>query len=210
MKEFIVNPNKPDEEAINEAAEAIRHGKIVAFPTDTIYGLGVSIYNELAMRQVYRVKGRLKSKALIAFIADLDQLKEVASSVPANANRLIKAFWPGALTLILPAKINLPSTATQNDTIGVRLPDNQIAREIVRAVGEPVATTSANRSGFLSPTSADQVRSALGAKIDLLIDGGIIVNGVESTIVDVTVTPPRVLRQGAIAVGAIEKVLKAG
>lgn len=210
MNELKVDPENPSKEVVMAAARTILSGKIVAFPTDTVYGLGVNIYNELAMRRIYRAKGRLESKALIAFIADLDQLNELVSSVPVEAERLIKTFWPGALTLIMPASKRLPLAVTRNGTIGVRLPDNQLDRELVREVGSPLATTSANRSGLQSPTTADRVRTSLKGKIDLILDGGPIANGVESTIIDVTQNPPRILRQGAIAIGAIEKALKVG
>ena len=209
MKVIKISSHKPEPKILQQAAEAISSGQLVAFPTDTVYGLGCNLFDELAVRRVYKAKQRLITKGLIAFIADLSQLDSLVSEIPEVAKELINAFWPGGLTLIFKAKEGIPRTVTKRNTLGVRLPDHKIPTQLVKEVGFPIATTSANRSGFSTPHTAQEVVASLGEKVDLLLDGGG-TGGQESTILNVAVKPYKVIRHGAVEIDKIRKVLKVG
>jgi L-threonylcarbamoyladenylate synthase len=197
-----------DEAAVAVAARSLRDGGLVAFPTETVYGLGADAGNAAAIARLYEAKGRPAFNPLIAHVGDLAAARRIAR-FDAQAAQLAEAFWPGPLTLVLP---KAPGCAVADlataglDTIAVRVPAHRIAREILRAFGGPVVAPSANLSGHVSPTTAAHVQSDLAGRIDLIIDGGAVEVGVESTIVG-CFEAPMLLRPGGVPRGEIERVL---
>lgn len=197
-----------DVDGIKQAANILRSGGLVAFPTETVYGLGADGLNGQAVRKIFAAKGRPADNPLILHIFDLKQLEEIAAAVPDCAQRLIDKFWPGPLTLILPRGDRVPDAVTAGlDTVGVRMPDNDIALAFLAACKVPVAAPSANVSGRPSPTSALDVMDDLGGRVDCIIDGGKCSVGIESTVLDVTRPTPVVLRPGAATVEDIRSVV---
>jgi L-threonylcarbamoyladenylate synthase len=202
-----VDPLAPDSGAIMEAAAIIRAGGLVAFPTETVYGLGADGLNPAALRRIYAVKGRPPDNPLILHLASLDQLPLVAAGVPEAAYPLMRRFWPGALTLVLPKAPGVPDIATGGlATVAVRMPDHPVALALIREAGTPLAAPSGNRSGRPSPTTAQHVFDDLRGSVALILDGGPTAIGVESTVLDVTTAPPVLLRPGGIAREALEAV----
>ncbi len=186
-------------EVIAHAAQVVADGGVIAFPTDTVYGLACDLYNAAAIRRVFTIKSRSRAMPLIAMIADTSQWEAVAATVPSGARILSERWWPGPLTIIVPAHKHVPAEALGGGTtLGVRIPDHPIALELLRQVNRPLATTSANRSGEPAACSAQEVANALGDMVDLILDAGPSTQGVPSTIVDCTVTPPRILREGKL------------
>jgi L-threonylcarbamoyladenylate synthase len=212
MAEFItrvvaIDPVTPDRVAIAEAASILRAGQLVAFPTETVYGLGADGLNPIALNQIYAVKGRPSDNPLILHIASRDQLSLVAADIPTIAHRLVQAFWPGPLTLILPKTSRVPDLATAGlTTVAVRMPAHPVALALIHAAQKPLAAPSANRSGLPSPTTAQHVFDDLRGRIPLILDAGPTHIGLESTVLDVTCTPPVILRPGGIAREDIEAV----
>lgn len=197
-----------DTEAFGHAVRLLRAGKVIAFPTDTVYGVGASGFNERAIEQLYVVKDRPRDKAIPYLLAGADGLKLVAREIPDAARLLAAKFWPGGLTLIVPATPRVPKLLSAGgDTIAVRVPDQATTRALIDAVGAPLATTSANLSGAPDPSTAQQVLAQLNGRIPLILDGGATRGNTPSTVVDVTTDPPRVLRVGVIGVEEIERVL---
>ncbi len=193
----IMDENRPDEAAIRYAGRLIRMGKLVAFPTETVYGLGVNALDEKAAIKVYEAKGRPENKALTVHIADMEALFEIASDVPEAAIRLAEKFWPGPLTMILKKNKKVPAAVTANlDTVGVRMPSNEIAKRLIKAAGGFVAAPSANISGKAAPVSAGPVIKDFSDRVDMIIDGGKTRFSEASTIVDMTKETPEVLRKG--------------
>lgn len=185
-------------------------GGLVAFPTDTLYALGADATNDRAVERVFAVKGRQEGKPLPLFVSSVEMAEKIAT-LDAQARLLAGRFWPGALTLVLPKRPAFRSLALDGgDTVALRIPDHPIARGIVEGLGRPVTATSANLSGGPDPVTTAVVASQLGAAVDLIIEGGACPAGVSSTIVDCTGEPPAILREGAIAKGAIERVLAKG
>jgi len=181
------------------AAALLRAGGLVAFPTETVYGLGAHALDERAVRRVFAAKGRPADNPLIVHLASADQVDEVARSFPDASRRLAERFWPGPLTLVLDARPQVPAvTRGGRQTVAVRVPAHKLALELLRAAGVPVAAPSANRSGRPSPTTAAHVRADLGDAVDAVVDGGPCALGVESTVVDARGAVPVVLREGAI------------
>ena len=177
----------------------LRQGGVIAFPTDTVYGLGATIDRPEAITRIYAVKQRPVTMALPLLLADIAQLELVAERVPEAARRLAEEFWPGALTLVLPKSDGVPDTVTAGaGTVAVRVPAHPIPLAIITGCGMPITGTSANLSGYPSPQTADEVQTQLGAKIDLIIDAGRTPGGRESTIIDLTGKVPVVRREGAI------------
>ncbi|MDP1808256.1 MAG: L-threonylcarbamoyladenylate synthase [Actinomycetota bacterium] len=208
MLELAIDQSNPDAEPVGQAAEALKTGGLVVFPTDTVYGLGAALFDRQAVRRIFELKGRQSGKGLIAMIADPADLARVSSTVPRAAKVLIDKFWPGPLTLVLPAAVAVPRLATINGTIGVRMPDNNLVKALVRAVGQPLATTSANLAGRSSPTGAAQAKAALEApNVDIFIDGGDCALGIESTVVDMQTWPPTVVREGAVSRASLWEAL---
>jgi L-threonylcarbamoyladenylate synthase len=191
-----------------EAAEFVRRGQLVAFPTETVYGLGADALQPAAVEAIFEAKGRPSDNPLIVHLAEREQLSQVVASVPVVASRLLSAFAPGPLTLILPKATSLPSVVTAGlDTVGVRFPRHETAKAFLRACDTPVAAPSANRSGRPSPTTWTAVAEDLDGRIDCILKGGRTDAGVESTVLDCTTSPPTVLRPGALPVERLEEVV---
>lgn len=190
------------------AAETLRRGGLVAFPTETVYGLGADATNERAIGRVFAVKGRPFDHPLIVHLAAADQIDRWAVRIPDAARSLAAACWPGPLTLLLERSDRVLDAVTGGrDTVGLRVPAHPVAQELLRSFGGGVAGPSANRFGHVSPTTAEHVRRDLGSDVDVILDGGPCRVGVESTIVDCTTDPPQVLRPGAISVDDVERIL---
>lgn len=188
----------------DDAAACIRRGQVVAFPTETVYGLGANAFDADAVRHIFAAKGRPADNPLIVHIAERTQVDRLAASVPPHARVLMDHFFPGPLTLILPRHPDVPSVVSAGlDTIGVRMPDHPVAQQFLAACETPVAAPSANRSGRPSPTTWTAVRDDLNGRIPCILKGGRTHAGLESTVVDCTTTPPVVLRPGAIALAAL-------
>ena len=186
----------------------LRAGGLVAFPTETVYGLGADASNPEAVRAVYRVKGRPADHPLIVHVASAAAVPRWAAAVPPAAAALAEACWPGPLTLLLPRRADVDATvAGGRDTIGLRVPAHPLALQLLEAFDGGIAAPSANHFGRVSPTTAAHVRADLGDEVDLILDGGPCTIGVESTIVDVTVEPPALLRPGGIPLEALEAIV---
>ena len=197
-----------DRRKIKIAAKFIREGKLVAFPTETVYGLGTDALNEKAVRRIFEAKGRPADNPLIVHIADFEQIYELAREVPREAEILAEYFWPGPLTMVLPKKSNVPRVTTGGiDTVAIRMPAHEIALGLIRASGRPIAAPSANISGKPSPTLAEHVVDDLYGRIECIIDGGEVKIGVESTVLDLTTKPPTLLRPGGLPLEEIEKII---
>lgn len=194
-------------DTVTEAARILRHGGIVAFPTETVYGLGADAFNEIAVARIFEAKQRPHFDPLIVHIADADQLTRVVARVPILATALIERFWPGPLTLILPKSAAVPDLVTAGlPSVAVRMPCHPMARELIRLTGTPLAAPSANTFGRTSSTNADHVRQSLGDKVDYILDGGPAAVGIESTIISLLTSPPAILRLGGLALETIEAV----
>lgn len=190
------------------AARYIANGDVVAFPTETVYGLGANIFNEDAIRKIFEAKGRPTDNPLIAHIAELSQLSAITSAVPPVAQKLIDAFFPGPLTLVLPKHKNVSKLATAGlETIGVRMPQHPIAVQFLRACGVPLVAPSANLSGKPSPTTWQAVRDDLSGRITCILKGDQTKVGLESTVVDCTHSVPMVLRAGGITLEQLREVI---
>ena len=197
METKLLPANAPEAAAI--AAQLIQNGELVALPTETVYGLGANGLDPSAVDKIFVAKGRPNDNPLILHICGAEQIDGLCHSVPAAAYRLAEAFWPGPLTMVLPAREIVPKRTTGGlDTVAVRCPDSAITREVIRLAGVPIAAPSANLSGKPSTTTAQHVMNDHTGKIPLIIDGGACRVGVESTIVDLTENPPRLLRPGGI------------
>lgn len=198
---IAVDPQRPDPAVIARAAEVLRAGGLVAFPTETVYGLGARADSDEAVRGVFAAKGRPSFNPLIAHVATIEQARPLASSWPPVAELLAARFWPGPLSLVLPRSgLGVCDAATGGGpTVAVRVPSHPVARALLDAVDFPVAAPSANRYQQLSPTTAAHVLKGLDGRVDLILDGGPTPYGIESTVVDVTRDPPRLLRHGSLA-----------
>ena len=193
---------------ICHAQHLLRSGEVVAFPTDTVYGVGAHAFQPEAVAALYAVKNRPTTKAIPILVAQIEDMARVARHVPAVAWELAERFWPGALTLVLPRAEQIPSVVTAGgDTVAVRYPDHPTPLVLMRSAGAPLAATSANLSGQPSPTSALQVAEQLAGRVRLIIDGGRCPGGVPSTVVDLSVEPPRLLRAGAISARELADLL---
>ena len=193
---------------LNEAAAILRRGGLLGIPTETVYGLGADALNEEAVRQIFEAKGRPQDNPLIIHIPDASWLAKYCENIPAAAYALAERFWPGPLTMILPRKPIVPLRTTGGlETVGVRCPDHPITLELIRRAGVPIAAPSGNTSGRPSPTTAAHMMEDMRGKIDGIFDGGPCRVGVESTIIDLTVQPPRLLRPGGLPLEALREVL---
>jgi L-threonylcarbamoyladenylate synthase len=196
------------EEGVRRAAELLRAGQLVALPTETVYGLAANAWNEAAVRRIYEAKGRPAENPIIVHVASLELARRCVSEWPRTAEQLAATFWPGPLTLVLPRSEEIPPLVTaRGATVGVRWPSHPFIQAVIRACGFPLAAPSANRSCELSPTTAEHVRKSLGAKISLIIDGGPVDVGIESSVLDLASTPPRLLRPGMISAESLQAVL---
>lgn len=208
MNILNIHPDRPGAEELAKAVRLLREGRVLAFPTETFYGLACDGKNEEAVERLFRVKGRDFRKAVPVIIGDREALEGIAAEVPPEAETLIRAFWPGALTLVLRALPGVsPRLTAGSGKIGVRLSSHPVARELARALGGPVTATSANLAGEKECSTAEDVLLALGDRIDGVIDGGRTPGGLGSTLVDVTVKPPAILRKGAVPEERIAAVL---
>jgi L-threonylcarbamoyladenylate synthase len=184
--------------AIEEAAAILRQGEVVAFPTDTLYGVGCYPFNGAAINRLYAVKQRPAEKGIPILLADPADLDRVAAALPPVAAVLAERFWPGPLTLIVPKAAGLPEAISPNDNIAVRIPDHPVARAFIRAAGGSVATSSANTSGSRPARDAAEAYAALAGRIAAVLDGGHVQHGLPSTILDCTTSPPCLLRPGPV------------
>ncbi len=210
MDTIIVKMNESDidEEKICQAAEIIRSGGLVAFPTETVYGLGANALDPVASTKIYAAKGRPSDNPLIAHIADLEMLKPLVEEIPEAARKLMDAFWPGPMTLIFKKSDLVPKETTGGlDTVAVRYPNHKIAQALIREAGVSIAAPSANLSGKPSPTMGEHVIDDMDGRIDMIIDGGMVGMGLESTIVDVTAETPMILRPGFITKEMLQEVV---
>lgn len=203
-----VDPQRPDRHDIARAADCLRGGGLVAFPTETVYGLGVHAFDRGAVRRLFDAKGRPANDPLIVHIGSLDELPGLVMEVPDIARALASRFWPGPLTLVMRRAANVPREVTAGlDTVAIRVPAHPVARALLEAARLPIAAPSANLFSRPSPTRAAHVVADLDGRIDLILDGGPTQVGVESTVVDLTVDPPIVLRPGATSVEALRDVI---
>lgn len=193
---------------MNLAVQTLTNGGLVAIPTETVYGLGAAINNEVAIAKIFEVKGRPQNHPLIVHLANIDQLHLVAHNIHPDAVKLALACWPGPLTLLLERNENVSMSITGGrDTVAVRIPDSAFTRQLIIDLGSPIAAPSANRFGKVSPTTAQHVCDDLQNDVDLIVDDGASAIGVESTIVDFSVSPPQLLRPGGIPIEDIEQIL---
>lgn len=208
MRLVEIDPLVPDAAVIAEAAALLRRGGLVAFPTETVYGLGAHALDAAAVERIYRAKGRPSYNPLIVHVAHREQALDVASTWPAIADALAAAFWPGPLTLVLPKRSEVPDAVTAGlPSVAVRVPAHPVARALLAACAVPIAAPSANRSMTLSPTTGQHVAKSLGDAVDLILDGGPTTVGIESTVIDLTTPTPTLLRPGTITLGQIESVV---
>jgi len=197
------------EGSLAEAIAVLKGSGLVAYPSDTVYGLGAAASDERAVTRVFAAKGRLSEKALSLLLADIEDMAPLCADVPPAAQLLAERFWPGPLTLVLRRSPAFQSAALGGgDNVALRVPDHLFLRELIRALGEPITGTSANRSGRPSCRTAREVRRQLGSAVDLIIDGGPSRAGAESTVIDIASGQPRMLREGAIARSEVERVVR--
>lgn len=210
-KKWIVDKNSVhlnNSSEIKEAALWIKKGDIIAFPTETVYGLGANAFDEMAIQKIFQAKGRPSDNPLIVHIAKMEQLEELVTEVPLVAQQLMNAFWPGALTIILKRTNRIATSVTAGlDTVGVRMPSHPIALKLIEEAGVPVAAPSANQSGKPSPTSARHVLHDLNGRIAGIVDGGLTGVGVESTVIDCSTEKPILYRPGGVTKEEIESVI---
>jgi len=208
MPTIRVDPVAPDAGVIARAAEVIRRGGLVAFPTETVYGLGANALDAAAVRRIYEAKGRPGYNPLIAHVADSVAAARLVRAWPEAAARLAAAFWPGPLTLVLPKREVVPDIVTAGlDTVAVRVPAHAVALALLRAAGVPIVAPSANPSMMLSPTRAEHVEQGLGERVDLILDAGPTRVGIESTVVDLTGDRPVLLRPGVLSTDDLEPLI---
>jgi L-threonylcarbamoyladenylate synthase len=188
--------------AIPRSLEFLRAGGLVAFPTDTVYGVGAMAFDGQAVESIYGAKDRPVEKAIPVLIGDAADIEKVGTEIPLSARRLADRFWPGPLTILVPKRADLPEAVSAVPTVGVRVPDHEVARALLRAAG-PMAVTSANRSGAQSPVTAADVYAQLGGRIPLILDGGSTPGGVPSTLVDCTAAELMILRAGPVTLESL-------
>jgi L-threonylcarbamoyladenylate synthase len=205
---LVVDPRCPDVAALDEAVAVLRRGGVIAYPTDTVYGLAVDALQPEAIGRLYALKGRPAVKALPVIIGELAQLASVVAAIPANAERLMAAFWPGPLTLLMTPQARIPALLLgDSDRIGVRWPASAISQQLAQGLGGAITASSANLSGVPAALTAAEVAAQLAPALDLILDGGAMTNPEVSTILDVTVAPPCLYRAGRISHHTIEAIL---
>ena len=205
MKTNVVSSNDCD--ALPKTLESLRSGGVVAFPTDTVYGLGTDAFNQAAILKLFEIKGREFNKAIAVLVGDTQQLMQLTDDLPDVAKTLMSKFWPGGLTLVVNKRADLPAALSSNGTIGVRMPNHPVALALLQRFG-PLATTSANLAGGKNPQTAADVLAQLDGRVPLLLDGGACKGGVPSTVVDCTQDPIQILRYGAISETVIQTELR--
>jgi L-threonylcarbamoyladenylate synthase len=199
MERVKVDPEQPDPDTLKRAAELLREGAVVAYPTETFYGLGANAFNEVACERIRGLKGRAADKPLPLIVADVEQLELLCDSIPPSLPGLAERFWPGPLTVVVPVRADLIGKLAEHLTVAVRVSGLPLARELARVAGVPLTATSANPSHQKPPVTADEVEESLSRGLDLLLDGGPTKGGRASTIVDLSGEKPRLLRRGAVA-----------
>lgn len=205
---IAVEAHNPDARALGEAARILRSGGLVAFPTETVYGLGANALDTDAVARIFAAKGRPANNPVIVHVADVDSARRLAAHWPSAADRLVKAFWPGPLTIVVKKAEIVPGLVTAGGpTVALRMPAHPVARALIEAAGLPIAAPSANRSMRISATTAAHVLKGLAGRIDLVLDGGPTPGGVESTVVDLSAERPRLLRPGPVGAEQIEAAL---
>jgi L-threonylcarbamoyladenylate synthase len=194
--------------SIIRAAAILRSGGLVAFPTETVYGLGADATNAAAVDRIFEAKGRPSTNPLICHVTDEQMARRYARDWPLAASRITDRFWPGPLTVVVSKTSDIPDNVTAGlPTVGLRAPNHELALQLLRVFDKPLAGPSANRSNHVSPTTADHVRHDLGNRVDMILDGGPCTVGIESTVLDVTALPPAILRLGGISQAQIEAVI---
>ena len=203
-----IDPINPKSSEIDKAVAQLRSGNLVAFPTDTVYGIGADVFNEVAVRRIFAAKKRDINKPLQILIAHKGDLKTIAKNPSEVLDRLASEFWPGPLTIVMAAKEDFPlRVRCGRDTIGVRMPADIIALKLIEAFGAPVAATSANISGYPDPVNAEEVMKYLGDKVHVILDSGSTPGNVPSTVLDISVHPPIILRQGKLSAEDLRRTL---
>jgi L-threonylcarbamoyladenylate synthase len=204
METKLLNADTPG--AIEEAADLLKQGHIIAFPTDTLYGVGVDPFNSAAIEQLYQVKERVADKGIPILLADISDLEKVAQDISNLAQSLIEQYWPGPLTLIVPRHPRLPAMLSPNEGIAVRIPDHAISRAFIRAAGGIAATSSANHSGEQPARNAAEAFRVMNGQISAVLDGGSVQHGQGSTVLDCMSDPPQVLREGPVTVKNLSRI----
>jgi L-threonylcarbamoyladenylate synthase len=210
MKTEILSTHTPAlfSTAVKSAVQLLRAGEVVALPTETVYGLAANAFDEKAVAKIFQIKGRPVNNPIIVHVANNEMAKLCAGNFPTPAEKLSKAFWPGPLTLVLPRAKKVPGNVTAGgETVGIRWPSHPFIQAVIRECGLPLAAPSANLSNRISPTNAEHVRAQLGGKIPLIVDGGQSQVGIESTVLDLTVSPPQILRPGMIHAESLAAVV---
>jgi L-threonylcarbamoyladenylate synthase len=205
MQTVVISTQQP--EAISRALQVLADGGLIAFPTDTVYGVAARIDLPAGIDRLYEAKARSANKAIAVLLAEVEQLAQLTPGLTNSARRLAELFWPGALTLVVPKNPLLPANLSALPTVGVRMPDHPFARALMRQSG-PLATSSANISGESNTLTAAQVLEQLDGRVELVLDGGDVPGGVPSTVIDCTQDPPAILRQGALSADVIYQALK--
>jgi L-threonylcarbamoyladenylate synthase len=207
---YQLNSSPSDSSAMSRAADVLRAGGLVAFPTETVYGLGANALDAAAVAKIFAAKGRPPNNPLIIHVARIEQARELAAEWPASVARLAQRFWPGPLTLVLAKRSIVPEIVTAGAaTVGLRIPAHPVAKALLEATGVPIAAPSANRSNEVSPTTAEHVLKSLSGRIDVVLDAGPTSGGLESTVLDMTTMPPRILRPGLVSPAEIEGLIGA-
>lgn len=207
MERLQVDPHHPEQPALDRAAAVLRRGGLVAFPTETVYGLGANALDEAAVQRVFQAKGRPAFNPLIVHVADAARARGLAREWTDTARRLAEAFWPGPLTLVLPRADRVPPSVTAGlPDVAIRVPDHPVALGLLRAAALPLVAPSANPSSAVSPTRADHVVASLGRRVDIVLDGGPTDLGIESTVVGLAGERPILLRPGALGASDIEQI----
>ena len=209
-KTLRINPARPQLSMIRQAARLIRNGEVVAFPTETVYGLGADALNPSAVKKIFEAKGRPADNPLIVHIHDREDLKRLASDIPEITEKIIEKFWPGPLTIVLKKSKTVPKITTGGmNTVAIRMPKNKIASLLIKESGVPLAAPSANFFGRPSPTLAKHVSADLAGRIRMILDGGMTRIGIESTVIDLTGKTPMLLRPGGVTLEQIQKIVGA-
>lgn len=203
-----IDPENPDPGIIEEARSVLEAGELVAFPTETFYGLGADASNKRAVERVFNTKKRARTKPLLVIIRRKEQLADLVTEIPESALKLIDTFWPGPLTIIFKARKDLPALLTcGTETVGIRISSHPVAQALSLAFGRPLTATSANISGGKSPSTAQDIYEQMGNEIEMILDGGRTIGTTGSTIIDVSVSPPRLIRDGAVPLSDIKRTL---
>lgn len=206
--EDAATPSRRTEEAIDRAAAIIRRGGLVAIPTETVYGLAANALDEDAVRGIFRAKGRPATNPLIVHVSDMRMARSLAAEWPPSADAIASRAWPGPVTVVVPKHHDVPDIVTAGGlTVALRCPAHPLTRRLIERSGCPLAAPSANRSEAISPTRAAHVLESLGSRVDLILDGGACAHGIESTVVDCTASPPRILRPGPLDREAIAALI---